>query len=407
LPTASKTAPLTLPGRIPELDGLRGFAILLVVICHYIGIADHAPLGFWIDRMLCVLNAGWSGVDLFFVLSGFLIGGILLDARNSPQYFRAFYMRRVFRILPVYYLWILIFVFLVGVSVLFFPGRFPVTTKDFLQVPIQLFFLRNVFIGHMPIFAFIWFGVTWSLSVEEQFYLLAPPLIRFLSTYRLVLALFAAILFAPLLRFLLVHYSSPQGLGAAFFPMPCRADALAWGILLAVAWRNPAFRTFLENRRLLLQRILWLLLLGVAALLWWLARPFGLVTLTIGLSWLALFYSCLLLVVVSQTDGPLASVMRWRWLRLLGAGSYCIYIVHSAFNRLAHLILLHSTPRIYDLRGLGVTLLALFLTLGVAALSWRFFEQPLLRRGHTYSFEERPAARVPASISVLQPPVQQ
>jgi peptidoglycan/LPS O-acetylase OafA/YrhL len=76
---------LNLSGRIPELDGLRGLAILLVILCHYLGNPDHAPLGFWPHRFLAGFAAGWSGVDLFFVLSGFLIGGILLDARKTGQ----------------------------------------------------------------------------------------------------------------------------------------------------------------------------------------------------------------------------------------------------------------------------------------------------------------------------------
>jgi peptidoglycan/LPS O-acetylase OafA/YrhL len=170
--------------------------------------------------------------------------------------------------------------------------------------------------------------------------------------------------------------------------MPCRADALAWGILLAVAWRRPSFRAFLEGHRALLRLILLLLLMGVAALLWWLARPAGIVTLTIGISWLAVFYSSLLLVILSQTETRLASIMRWRWLRSLGVVSYCVYILHDSFNQINHRVLLHAVPQLYDLRGVGVTLLALLLTIAVAALSWRFFEKPLIRRGHSYSYGE-------------------
>jgi peptidoglycan/LPS O-acetylase OafA/YrhL len=106
LPSTEKESLVSSPipsGRIPELDGLRGFAILLVIICHYVANADHARLGFWPHHILNILAIGWSGVDLFFVLSGFLIGGILLEARTAPNYFRAFYMRRVHRILPIYY----------------------------------------------------------------------------------------------------------------------------------------------------------------------------------------------------------------------------------------------------------------------------------------------------------------
>jgi peptidoglycan/LPS O-acetylase OafA/YrhL len=196
------------PARIPELDGLRGLAILLVILCHYVGNSNHLPLGFWRHLALSAFSADWSGVDLFFVLSGFLIGGILLDARNSPQYFRAFYMRRVFRILPIYYLWTLLFAFLVIAALVFFPGRFPVSSADLLQVPLHLLFWQNMHYSLSP-FQWIWFGVTWSLAVEEQFYLVAPPLIRFLSLRALIYA-------------------------------------LACGILLAIAWRQPAIRAFLD-----------------------------------------------------------------------------------------------------------------------------------------------------------------
>src|ERR1700722_10786654 len=102
-------------GRVPELDGLRGMAILMVVVFHYLEeqglVAGNEAAGI-LQRVVLI---GWSGVDLFFVLSGFLIGGILMDARESPSYFRTFYARRFFRIIPIYYLWILAYVILVGV----------------------------------------------------------------------------------------------------------------------------------------------------------------------------------------------------------------------------------------------------------------------------------------------------
>src|SRR5258708_22658177 len=186
--------------RILELDGLRGLAILLVILCHYVGNPNHAPLGFWPNRFLSAFTVGWSGVDLFFVLSGFLIGGILLDARKSPHYFRAFYMRRVFRILPIYYLWTLLFAATVIGALVFFPGRLGVTSGDLLRVPVQLLFLQNIFIG-MPHFTWTWFVVTWSLAIEEQFYLLAPPLIRYLSRAAMIRLLASVLFIAPVLRF--------------------------------------------------------------------------------------------------------------------------------------------------------------------------------------------------------------
>jgi peptidoglycan/LPS O-acetylase OafA/YrhL len=371
--------------RVPELDGLRGLAILLVILCHYVGNADHAALGVWTHRTLSAFTVGWSGVDLFFVLSGFLIGGILLDARNTPHYFRAFYMRRVFRILPLYYAWTLLYGVLVLTALWLAPDRTPLTVRDLLQVPLHLLFLQNIWIG-MPPWPWIWFVVTWSLAVEEQFYLLVPLLIRFVSLRTLVPFLFALICVAPALRFAIYRWSGNPF--TASFPMPSRADALAWGILLAVAWRQPAFRAFLEGHRLLLRMVLLFLFAGVLTLLWWLAHPPGVVTLTIGISWLAVFYSCLLVVVLSQTSGRLAAFLRWPLFRSLGVVSYCVYILHDTFNQIAHRVLLHAAPQIYDFRGAGVTLLALLLTISVAALSWRFFEKPLIRRGHGYNYGE-------------------
>ncbi len=382
-----------LSARIPELDGLRGLAILLVILCHYVGNPNHAPLGFWPNRFLMAFTAGWSGVDLFFVLSGFLIGGILLDARGAPNYFRAFYMRRVFRILPIYYLWTLLFGASVIAVLVFFPGRLGVTPGDLLRIPVQLLFLQNIFIG-MPHFMWIWFVVTWSLAIEEQFYLLAPPLIRFLTLRRFVFALAATVVLAPVLRFMLFRYWAP-GTYLCVFLMPCRADSLSCGMLLAVGWRNARFRECIRSHAALLGRVLLVLFLGVGGLLWWLVHPINAVTVTIGFTWLALFYSALLLAVVSNTGGWLAGAMRLRLLGWLGGISYCVYLLHDAFNFFAHGILLHAEPKLYNLRQLGVSVLALLATLGVASLSWRFLEKPLIRRGHGYSYGESAVESMP------------
>lgn len=382
----TSSAPSSLDRRIPELDGLRGIAIALVLVFHYIGSVEHAPLGYWIDRSLSALSVGWSGVDLFFILSGFLIGGILLDARNCHRYFRPFYMRRVFRILPIYYLWTLSYGVLIAGAVWLLPGHFSVTSRDLLQVPVHLLFLQNMQLFGMPPFPWLWFAVTWSLAVEEQFYLLAPLLVRFLSLRRLLFVIAATMCLAPLLRFLVFQVWLPHTFAAQYL-MPCRADALALGMLLAIAWREDWFCTLLVKYRLHLQRSLLVLFGGVSALLWWLAHPLNLVTVTIGFSWLAMFYGCLLLVVLSHPQGWIAAVMRWRVLRALGTVSYCVYVIHLAVNILAHQILLHAPPQVYNLAGLGVTVLATILTFAVAACSWRLLEKPLIRRGHTYLYE--------------------
>src|SRR2546425_632822 len=101
--------------RVAELDGLRGTAVLFVLIHHYVLREGATAPGIVVSSLQRFASLGWTGVDLFFVLSGFLIGGILMDARASPSYFKTFYVRRFFRIIPIYYLWIACYVALVAV----------------------------------------------------------------------------------------------------------------------------------------------------------------------------------------------------------------------------------------------------------------------------------------------------
>jgi peptidoglycan/LPS O-acetylase OafA/YrhL len=259
-----------------------------------------------------------------------------------------------------------------------------VTGQELRVVPVYFFFLQNMIYSPSP-FQWKWFAVTWSLAVEEQFYLLAPPLLRFLSTRRLACVLAVMVCAAPVLRYLAFQYF-PQLSYLPQFAMPCRADAFALGILAAAAWRWKAFRDYLDTHPVVLQRCVAYLLVVLAALMWWFTRPPGLVTFTIGYSTLAVFYTCLLLLVTSQTESVIARMARAKWLRYLGGISYCVYLVHLTINEWAHEVLLHAEPRVSDLRGVGVTLLAGALTWMVASLSWRYFEQPLIRRGHRHAY---------------------
>ena len=165
--------------RIPALDGLRGIAILLVLIVHTISDFhfDHHPVLTWLVRMS---RLSWSGVDLFFVLSGFLIGGILLDARDSPNYFKTFYIRRAYRILPLYFV-VLILAWLTfesgqlgwlrGAWAELFSGRISWWTFFTFTQNIAMA-LIGPFIGRAGL------SQTWSLAVEEQFYLTLPLVVR-------------------------------------------------------------------------------------------------------------------------------------------------------------------------------------------------------------------------------------
>lgn len=194
-------APNVQSPRIPVLDGLRGTAIFLVLVRHSIaGTPTTSPI--W-AAVLSPLRLSWSGVDLFFVLSGFLIGGILLDAKHSKNYFETFYIRRAFRILPIYGV-VLILYFSRHLPIRWLPELLGQTSA--LPIPWFSFF---TFTQNFWMAAFGWYGPlaiapTWSLAVEEQFYLTIPFLVRKLRQKVLYLALFCAIIGAPLLRSILL-----------------------------------------------------------------------------------------------------------------------------------------------------------------------------------------------------------
>ena len=136
LVAAAPVAPTkTLPGHIRELDGIRGLAILFVIAFHARAVYTYSseiPLPFF-----KVLDLGWSGVDLFFVLSGFLITGILLDTRDSPSYFRTFYARRALRILPLYFVYVLCVAFIVRPIYIHFTGVNEWSTTNFVPARVS------------------------------------------------------------------------------------------------------------------------------------------------------------------------------------------------------------------------------------------------------------------------------
>jgi peptidoglycan/LPS O-acetylase OafA/YrhL len=368
--------------RIPELDGLRGTAILLVMIGHYFSVPGVGAVsllsGYW-------FRLGWTGVDLFFVLSGFLIGGILLDARGSSNYFKTFYARRFFRIIPLYYAWILLYVILAPVAKMYFSDRIgPVQQADG-SILAHLFFLQNFHEFLKTGASFWWFSSTWSLAVEEQFYLVAPLLVRYLSKRSLATILVFVTFAAPVLRFIVRNYSA-DGPWLAYRLMPCRADALAVGMLAALISKSPGARAWMEKYTLFLYALFIALFYGVAYLWRWSSDPMLGLTQNAGYTVIALFFAMLLLLVLVERNFFLAAVMRLGFLGEIGGISYCIYIIHTAVYFFCHQIILSALPAVTDVPAAAVTLLAALLTYAIAKLSWKYFEQPQIRRGHAFQY---------------------
>jgi peptidoglycan/LPS O-acetylase OafA/YrhL len=384
--------------RIAELDGLRGIAIFSVLIWHYFYFfpaPGHHPSGLW--RNLYVLferciAIGWSGVDLFFVLSGFLIGGILMDAKGSPNYFRAFYTRRFYRIIPLYYAWIICYFLLIGVLRLYShqyadgePGTWVILA--------HFLFIQNLgFVNYSGI-AVAWFTATWSLAVEEQFYLISPLVIRLLPRRALPILLCAVMIAAPLIR-LFVRYAwhPAMSLDPAYILMPCRADALAIGMLAAYLYRDATFRMFLADRYRLLSGLWVLLFAGVVALTAWSSDQHSTAMISVGYTWIAFFCVMTLLLALVRPAGPIAAVARLKGLRELGRISYCVYIIHQAVIFFVQQVLPSFVRSSAALRTTVVPLVAITITIGLAQMSWRFFERKLIARGHAYSYVSPQAA---------------
>ncbi len=389
--------------RIPELDGLRGAAIAMVVVLHYFyysPAASHRPSDLirsayvHFERFIAL---GWTGVDLFFILSGFLIGGILLDARSSPNYFKTFYIRRFYRIIPLYYAWIVVFVFALIFAGRFFNGYASEVGDggSSSHLYLLLIFLQNCGMVGYSTFAKAFFGTTWSLCVEEQFYLLAPLVIRLISKRWLYGFLSVVICAAPLLRLWVRYHIPAQGFEPAYELMACRSDALAVGILMALVWRNNLFRSWLSANGAVLSGVFGVFLLGVLAL--WKYSPVynSYAMQSIGYTWIACFYAVVLLMALSQPSGIVARVARLSWLRELGRVSYCLYIVHTGVAFTCQAVVRASLGHLDSWQKPLVNVIAAVIAYLIARVSWTYFEHPLVRRGHetTYLLAEGEASR--------------
>ena len=380
---ASKPIPLPLinsSSRLPELDGLRGTAILLVLVFH--GVFEQHFSSNTLNRLTPLGRLGWSGVDLFFVLSGFLIGGILLDARQSSTYFKTFYLRRAYRILPIYFV-------VLGLFSLRYLHQSAGPLGNFSHSIVPWFsyvtFMQNIWMAVLGTFGSGTLAATWSLAVEEQFYLTAPMVVRKISPTKLAFVLLAVILAAPLLRTIL-FFSFPQGRFADYVSMPCRADALCLGVLSAWIVRTPRWWTFVVTHSRALKIAAWILFAGLIPLNRWGTGFDDGPMATFGYSWLALFYTTILLIAVTGTSKWTGRVLRSRLLMRLGTVSYFTYLFHLSLMEAGRRVL--AARFAYGSDGVQFFggCLGIGLTLVLATLSWKYFEKPLLRRAHAYRY---------------------
>jgi peptidoglycan/LPS O-acetylase OafA/YrhL len=370
--------------RILQLDGLRGVAVAAVVLYHYLCLDLAPPPGGVLAYAQVAFRLGWCGVDLFFVLSGFLIGGILLDAKSSQRYFQTFYLRRFHRIFPLYYLWIGVYFLIAFTSLRYLLGPLKFSAERWTIVPTYIFFVQNLVKKRILPFSVAWLIPLWSLAVEEQFYLVMPFLVRFFSRRWLLAILLTTIACAPIFR-LIVFQWFPQHT-AQYIATPCRADALAMGVLLALGWRHEDWKTRFVRNPMLLSAIVFILLIPVAYLAIYHSSPYDYATSVWGLSCLDAFFAALLLLVLAIPQGRCATIFSQPYLIRIGRISFCLYVIHQAVNAICQAAFVSLHPRITTVSSLGITLLAVGITWTLAKISWRYLEGPMVRRGHNYSF---------------------
>jgi peptidoglycan/LPS O-acetylase OafA/YrhL len=371
------------PSHIEVLDGLRGIAILMVLAHHFALFGGYRP-GTWLDTFTVALaGAGWAGVDLFFVLSGFLITRILLNADREQHYFLNFYARRTLRIFPLYYVTLGVF-FVLTPFVAWHLGWIAPSMEEAYRAVIAdqawyWSYLVNVQIayGGWPEFSAL--AHFWSLAIEEQFYLVWPLLVFFLARQNLLRVCVAFIVLSLAIRVLLV--SNGEVL-AAYVLAPARLDALAMGALLAIVGNNAGGWQPWRHAAWIAGGIS-AVSLGMIAVFYGGLCTTDAVTITVALTLLACFFaSSIVLAIAAPQESILSRLLRSRALTLLGRYSYGIYVFHHPIA-----VAMGRFLRITDLAPIfGSQFLAfvLYLVLGsgvsiaLAALSWHAFERHFL-----------------------------
>jgi peptidoglycan/LPS O-acetylase OafA/YrhL len=374
---------------VPALDGVRGLAILLVLVYHCVLYAGMHPLGEFERAARALGSFGWMGVDLFFVLSGFLITGILLDSKESPNYFRAFYMRRVLRIFPLYFVFLAAFLWVLPLVREMGPGF--AQLKD--QQAWYWTYLVNVKIALEGWPAYGVLGHFWSLAVEEQFYLVWPFVVYRVADRKLIWICLGCLVLPLLMRIALVMHDHAT---AGHVLTVTRLDALAMGALLALVVRRPgAFPV--RARTLAIVLVSGLVVLAAMFLRYralWAEIP---LVNTVGQSVIAVTAGSLLAaILVGEGPRRLARAFESPVLRMLGKYSYGIYVLH-------HPVIIFvgqsgwaasewpmwmgtQLPGLFVASALGVGL-----SIVAALASWTLLESPLLRlkRRFPYQVETR------------------
>jgi peptidoglycan/LPS O-acetylase OafA/YrhL len=357
---------------IPVLDGLRALAILLVICFHFQ--QGHPP-----SLVGKIAVWGQTGVDLFFVLSGFLITGILLDSKGSPRFLRNFYARRILRIFPLYYAALIAYYF-VG------PYLHMNAWTPWRKGIWYWFFLQNVFVT-LPQDTVSGPGHFWSLAVEEHFYLVWPFVVMLASRNRLLKIAACAVGVSLLTRIIFIQYAE------TFYFTLARLDGLAMGAALAIFARKQGDGL----ARLVTPATVLLCTLGPALVMTQLfVSGQGLVVIQLVKSTLIdLAYACVMIIALEKRLGRhLGKLLSGRFLGSIGKYSYGMYVVHQFV-----LFELGRAGIPYNPVGLAAAILLIWLA---ARLSWNLLEKPFLRMKRYFEYTPQSSASTLKSMVAVR-----
>jgi peptidoglycan/LPS O-acetylase OafA/YrhL len=366
----TKVAPRSNPpgdARVPELDGIRAIAIWMVLVHHVFFAFPRASSAYeGIPVVLLrLVDHGWLGVDLFFILSGFLITGILIESKSKPNYAKNFYMRRVLRIFPLYFV-------AVVTMWLFYPD----STSYLLLSFVFLANFANGFQIHEP----HGMGILWSLNIEEHFYLAWPWVVFCLGKRKLAYLAASIVVLTPFIR----GFSAANGMNLLHIYSYSwfRFDGLAVGALIAIWVRS----SYCSRRNTL---ALAMAVLAAGLVITAIGMPFGLMEK--GTAGAALRYTQAqtvfaagMLAVLALLNTPFTAILRSRFARLTGELSYCLYLVHLAIGDAY--VTLTNHYRVNLEPHLGTFGAVLFRAAVIATVSYlvalasrKYLERPILR----------------------------
>jgi peptidoglycan/LPS O-acetylase OafA/YrhL len=356
--------------RLLQIDGLRGIAIIIVLLFHFLNnsYSNSNNLNYLEAIISKITSFGWVGVNLFFVISGFLIGSILLKNKGSQNYFRTFYFRRFLRIIPLYYTLLVVFVVF---NFLLIDSKLTLFENP---IPIWQYFLlvQNFSMSRLGHFGPNALTPTWSLAIEEQFYLIAPIMIYLLRRNILITVAICLILCSCIFRMYSYNWYMEY---THFFS---RVDSLLIGLLIAILNLNTkGIEYMLKAKNIVIYIFIFLVLLMAFSF-------FSQINHTL----ISYFFGGVLIFSLSVNEKSLIyKILVNKATLFFGKYSYFIYLFHQLINGLLFSYIKNGNPVLNTEFDYLIEFFAILLTMVLATISFKYLESKFILKGQSFSYE--------------------